>query len=137
MKKFKILGIEHVAVAVKDSSTLTNFFGSLLNISYKGKEEIKDQKVFTDIFDTGSGKIELLEESDSDSPISKFLNKKGSGVHHIAFLVDDISLAIEQLSHSGVEFIDKSPRIGAEGFLIAFVHPKSSPGILVELCQKP
>ena len=137
MGKFKILGIEHVAIAVKDPSALTNFFGSLLDIKYKGKEKIEDQKVFTDIFDTGSGKIELLEESGSDSPISKFLNKKGPGVHHIAFLVDDISLAIEQLSCSGIEFVDKSPRVGAEGFLIAFIHPKSSPGILVELCQKP
>ena len=137
MKQFKILGVEHVAIAVKDPSALTDFFGSLLDIKYKGKEKIEDQKVFTDIFDTGSGKIELLEESNSDSPISKFLNKKGPGVHHIAFLVDDISLAIEQLSCSGVKFIDKSPRVGAEGFLIAFIHPKSSPGILVELCQKP
>ena len=137
MKKFKILGIEHVAIAVKDFGPLSDFFGDLLGIHYNGREEVSDQKVFTDIFNTGNGKVELIKESDVNSPISKFLNKKGPGVHHLAFLVDDIQLAIKQLSDSGVRFINSKPRAGAEGTLIAFIHPNSSPGILIELCQKP
>ena len=137
MKRFKILGIEHVAIAVKDFGPLSDFFGDLLGIHYDGREEVSDQKVFADIFNTGNGKLELIKESDANSPISKFLNKKGPGVHHLAFLVDDIYLAIEQLSDSAVRFIDSKPRIGADGMLIAFIHPKSSPGILIELCQKP
>ena len=137
MKGFKILGIEHVAIAVKDSNPLSEFFGNSLDIHYSGQEEVADQKVFTDIFNTGNGKIELLKESDVDSPISKFLDKGGPGVHHIAFLIDNIHLAIEQLSSSGIEFIDSEPKIGAEGMLIVFIHPKSSPGVLIELCQKP
>ena len=101
------------------------------------KEEVADQKVITDIYDTGGGKIELLEATSDDSPISKFLEKRGVGVHHIAFLVDDLKLALSELSKSGVDLIDAAPRIGAEGMLIAFLHPKSTSGVLVELCQRP
>ena len=135
--KFKVLGIEHVAIAVKDTKEPSKVFGSLLGISNTSKEEVTDQKVITDIYDTGQGKIELLEATSDDSPISKFLEKRGPGVHHIAFLVDDLKLALLELSESGVDLIDTAPRIGAEGMLIAFLHPKSTSGVLVELCQKP
>ncbi len=135
--KFKVLGIEHVAVAVNDMDNPSNFFGNLLGINNTSKEEVEDQKVITDIYDTGSGKIELLKATAEDSPITKFLSKRGQGVHHVAFLVDDLQLALAELAEAGVELIDSKPRVGAEEMLIAFLHPKSTSGVLVELCQKP
>ena len=134
---FKILGIEHVAIAVSSLKEPSKVFGDILGIDNTSTEEVVDQKVVTDIFDTGRGKVELLEATSEDSPISNFLEKRGNGVHHIAFLVDDLEIALKDLAESGIELIDKSPRIGAEGMLIAFLHPKSTGGVLVELCQKP
>jgi len=134
---FKVLGIEHVAVAVNDMDNPSNFFGNLLGINNTSKEEVEDQKVITDIYDTGFGKIELLKATAEDSPITKFLSKRGQGVHHVAFLVDDLQLALAELAEAGVELIDSKPRVGAEEMLIAFLHPKSTSGVLVELCQKP
>ena len=134
---FKILGIEHVAIAVNDLEHPADLFGNLLGINHTSTEEIYDQKVITDIFDTGSGKVELLKSTSDDSPITKFLEKRGPGVHHVAFRVDNLALALEELSEAGVTLIDTEPRIGAEGMLIAFLHPKSTSGVLVELCQKP
>ena len=134
---FKILGIEHVAIAVSSLKEPSKVFGEILGLDNTSKEEVVDQKVVTDIFDTGRGKVELLEATSDDSPISNFLEKRGNGVHHIAFLVDDLEIALKDLAESGIDLIDKSPRIGAEGMLIAFLHPKSTGGVLVELCQKP
>ena len=134
---FKILGIEHVAIAVSSLKEPSRVFGDILGIDNTSTEEVIDQKVVTDIFDTGRGKVELLEATSDDSPISNFLEKRGNGVHHIAFLVDDLEIALKDLAESGIDLIDKSPRIGAEGMLIAFLHPKSTGGVLVELCQKP
>lgn len=134
---FKILGIEHVAIAVGSLKEPSKVFGDILGIDNTSTEEVVDQKVVTDIFDTGRGKVELLEATSEDSPISNFLEKRGNGVHHIAFLVDNLEIALKDLAESGIELIDKSPRIGAEGMLIAFLHPKSTGGVLVELCQKP
>lgn len=134
---FKILGIEHVAIAVSSLKEPSKVFGDILGIDNTSTEEVVDQKVVTDIFDTGRGKVELLEATSENSPISNFLEKRGNGVHHIAFLVDDLEIALKDLAESGIDLIDKSPRIGAEGMLIAFLHPKSTGGVLVELCQKP
>ena len=134
---FKVLGIEHVAIAVKDLDHPTDLFGNLLGINHTSTEEVHDQKVLTDIFDTGGGKVELLKATSDDSPITKFLEKRGPGVHHVAFRVDNLALALEELSEAGVTLVDTEPRIGAEGMLIAFLHPKSTSGVLVELCQKP
>ena len=134
---FKILGIEHVAIAVNDLDQPADIFGNILGINRSSTEEIDDQKVITDIFDTGAGKIELLKATSEESPITKFLDSRGPGVHHIAFQVDNLVLALEELSEAGVTLIDTEPRIGAEGMLIAFLHPKSTSGVLVELCQKP
>ena len=134
---FKILGIEHVAIAVSSLKEPSKVFGDILGIDNTSTEEVVDQKVVTDIFDTGRGKVELLEATSDDSPISNFLEKRGNGVHHIAFLVDDLEIALKDLAKSGIDLIDRSPRIGAEGMLIAFLHPKSTGGVLVELCQKP
>ncbi len=134
---FKILGIEHVAIAVDNFKEPANLFGDLLGIDHTSTEEIKDQRVVTDIFDTGEGKIELLKATSDDSPITKFLKKRGQGVHHIAFRVDNLRVALGELSDAGVRLIDREPRVGAEGMLIAFLHPDSTRGLLVELCQKP
>ena len=135
--KFKILGIEHIAIAIKDLKEPGDIFGKLLGIHHTSTEEIHNQKVITDIFDTGSGKVELLKSTSDDSPVAKFLDKRGEGIHHIAFKVDNLTLALEELSQEGVQLIDTEPRIGAEGMLIAFLHPKSTNGVLVELCQQP
>ena len=134
---FKVLGIEHVALAVKDTDAPSSLFGSLLGIEHTSSEEIIDQKVVTDIFDTGHGKIELLGALSDDSPISNFLANRGEGVHHIAFKVDKLQPALDYLKNNGVQLIDKYPRVGTEGLLIAFLHPKSTHGVLVELCQSP
>ena len=134
---FKVLSIEHVALAVKDSDSPSNFFGSLLGIKHTSSEEITDQKVNTHIFDTTQGKIELLDAISDDSPISKFLENRGEGIHHIAFKVDKLQPALDYLKNNGIALIDETPRIGAEGLLIAFLHPKSTHGVLVELCQSP
>ena len=134
---FKVLGIEHVALAVKDVDTPSNLFGSLLGIEHTSSEEITDQKVNTHIFDTTEGKIELLDAVSDDSPISKFLENRGEGIHHIAFKVDKLQSALDYLKNNGIMLIDDAPKIGAEGLLIAFLHPKSTHGVLVELCQSP
>jgi methylmalonyl-CoA/ethylmalonyl-CoA epimerase len=132
---FKVLGIEHVAIAVEDEETSSYFFGTLLGIPHSSSEKIIDQKVNTHIFNTTQGKIELLDAISDDSPISKFLKNRGEGVHHIAFRVDKLQTALDYLKNNGIKLIDEHPRIGAEGFLIAFLHPKSTHGVLVELCQ--
>jgi len=134
---FKVLGIEHIALAVKDVETPSNLFGSLLGIEHTSSEKITDQKVNTHIFDTTQGKIELLDALSGDSPISQFLENRGEGIHHIAFKVDKLQPALDYLKSNGIQLIDKSPRVGAEGLLIAFLHPKSTHGVLVELCQSP
>jgi len=134
---FKVLGIEHVALAVKDVDAPSNLFGSLLGIEHTSSEEIMDQKVNTHIFDTTYGKIELLNPISDDSPISKFLENRGEGIHHIAFKVDKLQPALDYLKDNGIQLIDETPKIGAEGLLVAFLHPKSTYGVLIELCQQP
>ena len=132
----KILGIEHIGIATDNFDKDALFWKLLLKNCEHSTEEIKEQKVITKIFDTGQGKIELLEATSSESPIAKFISKKGIGIHHICLQVDDIKLAIAELTESGVDLIDSTPRIGAEGYLIAFIHPRSTGGVLVELVEK-
>ncbi len=133
---FKILGIEHIGIAQdKNSDKLSSFFEGILNIKKKS-EIVEDQKVLTDIFDTGSGKIELLSATDTESVINKYLAKKGESVHHIAILVDDLDAALEYLKSKDVKLINESPQKGADNMLIAFIHPHSTPGILLEFCQE-
>jgi len=133
----KILGIEHIGIAIDNLDEDAPFWKLLLNNCEHISEEVKEQNVITEIFDTRRGKIELLEATSSESPIAKFIEKRGKGIHHICFQVDDIKLAIEELIEAGVELIDKTPRVGAEGFMIAFIHPRSTGGVLVELAEKP
>jgi len=133
---FKILGIEHIGIAQdKDSDKLSSFFENILNISKKS-EVVEDQKVLTDIFDTGAGKIELLSATDKESVINRYLAKKGESVHHIAILVDDLDEALDYLKSKNVKLINETPQKGADNMRIAFVHPHATPGILLELCQK-
>ena len=136
LKPFKILGIEHVGIAVDSLDGLSNVFSDILGLDCIGNEEVKDQKVITDIYTTGGGKLEFLTPTDPDSPIARFIDKKGEGIHHIALLVDHLQSALDYLKDQGIQFIDKKPRIGAESFNIAFLHPKSTGGVLIELCQK-
>jgi len=133
----KILGIEHIGIAVNNIEKDALFWKLLLNNSKTVTEEVKEQKVKTEIFDTAHGKIELLKATSPESQIAKFIKKRGKGIHHICFQVDDIKLAIKELTEAGVELIDKTPRVGVEGYMIAFIHPKSTGGVLVELAEKP
>ena len=133
---FKILGIEHVGIAVNDLNGISNVFGDLLGLQLRSREKIDDQQVITDIYETGSGKLEFLKATDPDSPISRFIEKKGTGMHHIALKVDNLQAALDYLKGQGTQLIDTSPRIGAEGFKIAFLHPKSTGDVLIELCEK-
>ncbi len=132
----KILGIEHVAIAVEDREEPARVFQRLLGLQDRRTETIAGQQVITDIFNTGHGKVELLEATAPDSPVARFLAKRGPGLHHIAFLVDDLPAWLRHLKQQGVELLDNEPRQGAEGHQIAFLHPRSTAGILVELCQK-
>ena len=133
---FKILGIEHVGIAANDLNGISDIFGDLLGLKLSSREKIDDQQVITDIYETGNGKLEFLKATGPDSPIAKFIEKKGTGMHHIALKVDNLQAALDYLKGQGTQLIDTSPRIGAEGFKIAFLHPKSTGGTLVELCEK-
>ena len=135
-RPFKILAIEHVGVAVDDLNGISDVFGQLLGMELQSREMVDDQQVITDIYKIGSGKLEFLKATSKDSPIARFIDKKGSGMHHIALVVDHLQPALDYLQEKGIVLIDKKPRIGAEGHSIAFIHPKSTGGILVELCEK-
>jgi len=133
---FKILGIEHVGIAVKDLNSISEIFGELLGLDLHRREKVDDQQVITDIYHAGKDKLEFLKATSPDSPIAKFLGKRPEGMHHIALIVDDIQSALNYLNENDVQLIDKRPRIGAEGLQIAFIHPKATGGVLVELCEK-
>ena len=133
---FKILGIEHVGIAQnQDSNKLSSFFEDALNMSKK-TEIVDNQKVLTEIFDTGAGKIELLSATDKDSVINKYLAKKGESIHHIAILVDNLDAALNHLKLKNIKLINEVPQKGADNMKIAFIHPHSTPGMLLELCQE-
>ena len=133
---FKILGIEHVGIAVKDLNSISEIFGDLLGLDLRRREKVDDQQVITDIYHAGKDKLEFLKATSPNSPIAKFLEKRAEGVHHIALIVDNIHAALDYLNKNDIQLIDKSPRIGAEGLKIAFLHPKTTGGILIELCEK-
>ena len=133
---FKILGIEHVGIAVKDLNSISEIFGELLGLDLHRREKVDDQQVITDIYHAGKDKLEFLKATSPDSPIAKFLGKRPEGIHHIALIVDNIQSALNYLNENDVQLIDSSPRIGAEGLQVAFIHPKSTGGVLVELCEK-
>ena len=136
INSFKILGIEHIGIALDNSDITSKFLSFLNGIQSMKSEKVEDQGVLTEIFDTSKGKIELLTSISSNSPINNYIDKKKNGIHHIALEVDNIYNAIKDLQEKNIEFIDKEPKVGAENHLIAFIHPKSTGGILFELCQK-
>ena len=135
-KPFKIIGIEHIGIAKVNFKGIKNIFSNLLGLQYINKEEIEEQNVITDIFDTGKGKLEFLMSTRPNSVIERFIDKRGEGIHHIALLVDHLQPALDYLRKNKVELINETPEIGAEGYSVAFLHPKSTGGILIELCEK-
>ena len=132
----KIKGIEHIGIAVNSLVDDAPFWKHVLGLNHSGTEAVESEKVTTDIYDTGRGKIELLEAMNADSTIAKYIEKRGAGVHHICFEVIDIHEAISELKEKNITVIYDEPKIGAEGFLITFIHPKSTGGVLVELAQR-
>lgn len=127
--------IEHIGIAVKSLETAIPYWENVLGLKCYNIEEVADQKVKTAFFKVGQTKIELLESTSPDGAVGKFIEKKGEGVHHIAFAVNDIENALEDAQSKEIQLIDKTPRKGAEGLTIAFMHPKSTFGVLTELCE--
>jgi methylmalonyl-CoA/ethylmalonyl-CoA epimerase len=128
--------IEHIGIAVKSLEESIPFFESLLGTGCYAVEEIQDQQVRTAFFLIGQTKIELLESTNPDGPIGKFIEKRGEGIHHIAFAVEDAGKALKEAESVGLQLIDRQPRKGAEELNIGFIHPKSAHGILLEFCSK-
>lgn len=129
--------IEHLGIAVKSLDDAIPFWEKKLGMKCYSIEEVAEQKVRTAFFKIGQTKIELLESTDPEGPIGKFIEKKGEGVHHVAFAADGLQANLDELAGNGVQLIDKTPRKGAEGLNIAFLHPKSTAGVLMELCEDP
>lgn len=128
--------IEHIGIAVNSLEEAIPFYEGMLGMKCYAVEEVKDQKVKTAFFMVGQTKIELLETTDPEGPIGKFLEKKGPGIHHLAFAVDNVNQSLSELESKGVKLIDQQSRKGAEGLNIGFLHPKSTLGVLTELCGK-
>lgn len=127
--------IEHIGIAVKSLDDAIPFYEKMLGTTCYAIEEVKDQKVKTAFLKIGQTKIELLESTDPEGPIGKYIEKRGEGIHHIAYAVEDIDLQLKEAEESGIRLIDLQPRKGAEGLNIAFLHPKSTFGVLTEFCE--
>ena len=128
--------LSHVGIAVKNLAESTTLFSRLLRLEHAGTETVADQRAKLAFFHIGETSIELAEATAPDSPIAKFIEKRGVGVHHLSFEVDDINAELARLKGEGFQLIDEKPRLGAGGFWVAFLHPKSTNGVLVEICQK-
>lgn len=128
--------IDHIGIAVTSIEESLPFWESALGVKCTGTETVEDQKVTTAFLPVKDSEIELLEATSPESPIAKFIEKKGEGIHHIAIRVDDLAKALEELKAKGVRLIDEQPRKGAGGAMIAFLHPKATGGILLELSQR-
>ncbi len=128
--------LTHIGIAVKSIAASGSLFSKLFNKAEDHLEEVKDQKVRAMFFRVGESGIELLEPTSSESPIAKFIEKRGEGVHHLSFEVDDIEQEIARLRSEGFQMIDQQPRPGADGYRIAFLHPKSTNGVMIEISQK-
>jgi methylmalonyl-CoA/ethylmalonyl-CoA epimerase len=127
--------IEHIGIAVRNLASAVEFYEKVFGLKCYNIEEVRDQKVKTAFFKVGDTKIELLESTDPDGAIGKFIAARGEGIHHIAFAVNDIEKQLKHAEDRGVRLIDTKPRKGAEGFDIAFLHPKSTSGVLIEICE--
>ncbi len=128
--------IEHIGIAVKDLEESIRYYEEVLGLECYSIEEVSDQKVKTAFFKIGETKIELLESTEPDGPIGKFIEKKGPGMHHLAFAMPNVEKALLDAEEKGVHLIDKKPRSGAEGLNIGFLHPKSTGGVLTEFCSE-
>jgi len=129
--------IEHIGIAVKSIDSALGYYEGVLGLRCYRVEEVADQKVKTAFLMAGQTKIELLEATSPESPIAKFIERSGEGVHHIAYHVDDLPGALAEAEKKGIQLVDKAPRKGAEGLEIAFLHPRSTHGVLTEFCQHP
>lgn len=131
-----LTNVEHIGIAVKDMVASNDLFTKLLNIAPYKSESVESESVMTSFFKVNETKIELLEASNPDSAIAKFIEKRGEGIHHIAFEVDDIRAEMKRLEAEGFILLNAEPKLGADNKLVCFLHPKSSNGVLVELCQE-
>ena len=132
----KVLKIDHLGIAVASIAERKNFWTEVLGLSLAGSETVQEQKVTTAFLPVGESEIELLESTTPDGPIAGYLEKRGEGIQHVAFQVENIEAVLEELKAKGIRLIDEKPRRGAGGARIAFLHPKATNGILVELCEK-
>ena len=132
----EILKIDHLGIAVKSIDSGKNFWTDALGLEFEGTETVAEQKVTTAFFPVGESEVELLETTAPDGPIARYLEKKGEGIQHVAFRVKNLDSALNELKEKGIRLIDEKPRTGAGGARIAFLHPKSTNGVLVELCER-
>ena len=132
----KILKIDHLGIAVKSIDEGKRFWTDALGLEFEGSETVAEQKVTTAFFPVGESEVELLESTSPDGPVAKYIEKKGQGIQHVAFRVENVEAALEELKAKGIQLIDQKPRIGAGGAKIAFLHPKATNGVLVELCER-
>jgi methylmalonyl-CoA/ethylmalonyl-CoA epimerase len=131
-----ILKIDHLGIAVPDLQEALKFYEGILGIKATETEVVADQKVKVAFLPTGDSELELLESTDADGPVAKYIEKRGAGIQHVALKVDDIEAALAELKEAGIKLIDEKPRYGAGGAKIAFLHPKATGGVLLELCQR-
>jgi len=131
----KVIRIEHIGLAVKDLEHSNSLLNKMFGAGHHKMEKVESEKVTTSFFKIGGSKIELLEATSPESPISRFIEKRGEGIHHIAFEVEDIHAEMQRLENEGFKLLNKEPKKGADGKLVCFIHPKSANGVLIELCQ--
>jgi methylmalonyl-CoA/ethylmalonyl-CoA epimerase len=134
--QMKILKIDHLGIAVNSMDEGKTFWSDILGLKFEGAETVAEQKVTTAFFPVGESEVELLESTSPDGPVAKFIEKKGTGFQHVAFRVENIDEALAELKAKGIQLIDQEPRKGAGGAKIAFLHPKATGGVLVELCER-
>ncbi|MDR1159322.1 MAG: methylmalonyl-CoA epimerase [Syntrophomonadaceae bacterium] len=132
----KVLCVDHIGIAVKNIADSAKLYTDLLGLKLTGTEEVTEQKVRTAFIPAGESEVELLESTSPDGPVGKFIEKNGEGIQHIALRVENIEQALAELKAAGIKLIDEKPRYGAGGAKIAFIHPKSTNGVLLELCQR-
>ena len=132
----KILGVDHIGVAARSIDESMKFYTEILGLELHGTEEVAEQKVRTAFLPVGEAEFEILESTAPDGPIARYIDKNGEGIQHIALRVDDIEAALKELKSKGVRLIDETPRRGAGGTKIAFIHPKETNGVLVEICER-
>jgi methylmalonyl-CoA/ethylmalonyl-CoA epimerase len=133
----KILKVNHLGIVPKDPQQTHRFLNDVLSMKSEGSEEVQDQQVFVDFFGVGGTRLEILTPTSEASPVAQYLEKRGSGIQHVALEVDNLAVWLAHLKSKGVELIDQEPRRGAHGTLIAFVHPRATGGVLLELVEEP